>query len=242
MRFFMSSFSILLALVAFGPSQSIAREPGGGQGGGHSGGGQPSVQQHGPGNAAVLHNAGPNMGRATFVAPNLNRAAPGVLNVLPNAEVRVHPVFPIGVGIGAAVVAENWRYRSEGGRWWYWTPQNRWMWYGDNGQWSNYSDTANAYVVERPILQNPLPEENFSGGPITISNPTTNSVSLSYTLDGVAYTIAPGYNQDFREDRAWVIQFSRGTNLDQVQYGLQSGLYTFTRTNRGWELFRSELR
>jgi hypothetical protein len=49
-----------------------------------------------------------------------------------------------------------------------------------------------------------------------------------------------GYNQDFREDRAWVIQFSRGENLSQVQYGLQSGLYTFASTDQGWELYRSD--
>jgi hypothetical protein len=120
------------------------------------------------------------------------------------------------------------------------------MWYGDDGQWMDYradaySDAANAYVVARPILANSLPEANFSGGPIKITNPAANNVTLSYTLDGTAYTIPPGYSQDLREDRAWVIQFSRGANLNPVQYGLQSGLYSFTSTNQGWELYRSEL-
>ena len=49
-----------------------------------------------------------------------------------------------------------------------------------------------------------------SGGSITITNPATNFATLSYTLDGRAYTIPPGYRQELREDRAWVIQFSRG--------------------------------
>jgi hypothetical protein len=100
---------------------------------------------------------------------------------------------------------------------------------------ATYSNPTNAYVVNRPILA------NFSGGPITIDNPATNTATLSYTLDGNAYTIPPGYSQDLHEDRAWVIQFSRGTNLDQARYGLQSGLYSFTITDRGWELCRSEL-
>ena len=120
------------------------------------------------------------------------------------------------------------------------------MWYGDDGQWMDYradaySDAANAYVVARPILANQLPEANLSGGPIKITNPATNNVTLSYTLDGTAFTIPPGYSQDLREDRAWVIEFSRGANLNPVQYGLQSGLYSFTSTNQGWELHRSEL-
>ena len=105
------------------------------------------------------------------------------------------------------------------------------MWYGDDGRWLNY---GNAYVVQRPIL------ENFSGGPIKIVNPAKNGVTLNYTLDGNAFTIPPGYSQDLREDRAWVIQFSRGENLDQARYGLQSGVYTFARTDHGWELYRSE--
>ena len=81
----------------------------------------------------------------------------------------------------------------------------------------------------------------FSGGPITITNPATSKVTLSYTLDGNAYTIPPGYSQDLREDRAWVIQFTRGTNLDQARYGLPSGRYSFASTDHGWELYRSKL-
>ena len=68
------------------------------------------------------------------------------------------------------------------------------MWYGDDGQWIDYSantDVANEHVVERPILENPLPEADVSGGPITIVNPATNQETLSYTLDGTAYTIPP---------------------------------------------------
>jgi hypothetical protein len=66
-------------------------------------------------------------------------------------------------------------------------------------------------------------------------------VNLSYTLDGNAYTIPPGDSQDLREDRPWVIQFSRGTNLEQARYGLRSGVYSFTSTAYGWELYRSKL-
>ena len=133
-------------LVAIGPIQTMAENPGGDQGKGHPGSGQQGI-----GSSGAHHGAGPNLGR-----------------------------------------------------------------------------TEDA-------------EAKFSGGPITITNPATSKVTVSYTLDGNAYTIPPGYSQDVREDRAWVIQFSRGTNLEQARYGLQSGLYTFTSTDHGWELYRSEL-
>jgi hypothetical protein len=137
------------------------------------------------------------------------------------------PEYSLGHGEGR----DAWRYRWDNDRWWFYGPDNRWMWYGDDGQWVNY---GNAYVVQRPIM------ENFSGGPIKIINPAKNGVTLSYTLNGTVFTIRPGYSQDLREDQAWVIEFSRGENMDQAQYGLQTGVYTFTPTDHGWELYRSD--
>ena len=81
----------------------------------------------------------------------------------------------------------------------------------------------------------------FSGGPISIINPATNTTTLTYSLGGDAFTIPPGYRQNFHEDRAWAIRFSPGANRDEVQYRLHSGLYTFTDTNHGWELYHSKL-
>jgi hypothetical protein len=215
----MTSFAILLALVAFGPTATTAKEPGGG----HSSGGESRGVQQGGG-----YHADGGTGTRPGAGTNMQRPAGQEMNAHQNVGVQVSPQFPVGVGASGA--SDSWRYRSDNGRWWYWTPQNRWMWYGDNGQWTDYS--ANMYVVQRPIL------DNFSGSPITITNPATNGVSLNYTLDGVAYTIAPGSSQDFREDRAWVVQFSRGGNLDQARYGLTSGLYSFTGTEHGWELYK----
>jgi hypothetical protein len=248
MRFFTSSLAILLALVAFGPNQTMAKEPSGGQGKGHPGGGQPravqpsvaqpnaaqpsirqpSVVQHGTASTRPQREAGPNPGQTGAARTNGQQAADGQVNRQYSA------------GVGVQATPDSWRYRSDNGRWWYWTPQNRWMWFGDDGQWMDYraetySAPANAYVVQRPIVA------NFSGSPIRISNPATSGVTLSYTLDGNAYTIPPGYSQDLREDRAWVIEFNRGENLDPARYGLQAGLYTFTSTDHGWELYRSEL-
>ena len=80
-----------------------------------------------------------------------------------------------------------------------------------------------------------------SGGPISIINPAKNTATLSYSLGGDAFTIPPGYRQNFHEDRAWAIRFSPGANRDEVRYRLHTGLYTFTSTDHGWELYHSKL-
>jgi hypothetical protein len=138
-------------LVAFGPAQTMAEDPGRGQSKGHPGGGQQSIEQDGTGSTGIHHEAGPNLG-------------------------------------------------------------------------------ATKEAVAK-----------FSGGPITITNPAASKVTFSYTLDGNAYAIPPGYSQELREDRVWVIQFSRGTNLGQARYSLLPGMYSFTNTDHGWELYGSTL-
>jgi hypothetical protein len=97
------------------------------------------------------------------------------------------------------------------------------------------------YTVHRPIVENPLPPTYVSGGPITIVNPPSGSAALSYTLNGFPYTIQPGQKQELTADRSWVIEFSRGPNLDTARYSLLPGLYTFGGTNHGWELYRTPL-
>jgi hypothetical protein len=93
------------------------------------------------------------------------------------------------------------------------------------------------YVVQRPVLENPA----VSGLPIKITNPATNSATLSYLLNGTTYSIAPGYSQDLTQDRPWVITFSRGGSFGSGRYGLEPGLYTFTSTEHGWELYHTAL-
>jgi hypothetical protein len=81
----------------------------------------------------------------------------------------------------------------------------------------------------------------FSGLPIRITNPATNGVTLSYMLNGVTYSIAPGYSQDLTLDRSWVVNFSRGGNFGEARYGLEPGLYSFAPTDHGWELFHGAI-
>ena len=60
-------------------------------------------------------------------------------------------------------------------------------------------------------------------------------------LNDATYSIPPGYSQNLTLDRPWVISFSRGENLGEARYGLETGLYTFASTDHGWELYRGEV-
>jgi hypothetical protein len=239
MRCCITSFAILLALIAFSPTQTQAAEP---SAAGHGGSGPKGAGRGGEGgqhSAAVRVNGGPQGGdHSVGVGGNaaINPATRSNANGSAAQAERSHQTFdahnrPEYLG-GSGEGHDNWRYRWDNGRWLFWGVGNQWLWYGNDGQWQNY---GNAYVVQRPIMR------NFSGGLIQIDNPATNKQTLSYTLDGNPYTIAPGYSQSFPEDRAWVVQFSRGPNMEQARYGLQSGTYSFTSTGTGWELYRGEL-
>jgi hypothetical protein len=238
MRCFMTLFAIALVFVALDSTQALAAK---GSSSGRSGGQMQSNDHQNSGSSGSnAFNSGSNasggtgfnlgtgmnkgMNSGKYMGQGMNSSGMNSNKVF---DAKNKPEFSGGKGEGH----DSWRYRWDNGRWWFWGPGNRWMWYGDDGRWLDY---GNAYVVQRPILA------NFSGGPIKIVNPASNGVTLNYMLDGNAFTIPPGYSQDLREDRARVIQFSRGANLGQAQYGLQSGVYTFALTDHGWELYRSD--
>ena len=128
-----------------------------------------------------------------------------------------------GVGVGVGVY---------GGGGWYGNPYG----YGYGGNYGYYQP-ATPYVVQRPIIESPT----FSGLPIEIDNPASSSVTLSYVLNDVTYSIPPGYSQDLTLDRSWVISFNRGGNFGPARYGLEPGLYTFTNTDHGWELYHGAI-
>ncbi len=115
-------------------------------------------------------------------------------------------------------------------------------WNNSNWKWNSHPYYYNDYdyyyySAQRPIFENPL----FSGLPIKIVNPASNSVTLNYTLNGTVYPIPPGYSQTLVADRLWTIQFSRGAGFGDARYGLESGLYTFGNSDHGWELYRTAL-
>lgn len=78
-----------------------------------------------------------------------------------------------------------------------------------------------------------------TAAPIEIRNPS--SVTIKYRLNGTDYSMSPGQTQRFSADRAWVIEFDRGTG-GAARYSLTGGnLYRFTTASQGRELKRWEL-
>jgi hypothetical protein len=74
-----------------------------------------------------------------------------------------------------------------------------------------------------------------------VANPATNSATLSFHVDGTAYSIAPGETKEFDVSIPHVVQFDRGGSTGTARYALTSGIYTFTPTAQGWELYRRAL-
>jgi hypothetical protein len=74
-------------------------------------------------------------------------------------------------------------------------------------------------------------------GTIKLVCPKTAGGPLTYALNGLVYTIQPGYSQTFRDDRAWTLEFKRGGEGSEVaRYALKAGVYNFAVGASGWEL------
>lgn len=76
-------------------------------------------------------------------------------------------------------------------------------------------------------------------GPVRILNPASNEAALSFTVNGQRYSVPPGHHQDLPAAAGQVIEFHRGGNRGPARYSLQGGLYTFTPTDQGWELYHT---
>jgi hypothetical protein len=73
---------------------------------------------------------------------------------------------------------------------------------------------------------------------IRLLNPATNRSPVSYTLSGFAFAMRPGEKQDLQADQRWIIEFNRGDQFGVARYGLRPGIYRFTPTDKGWELYQ----
>lgn len=90
---------------------------------------------------------------------------------------------------------------------------------------------------DQEISVSPMSASDDPPPAIRIVNPPANRDAVSYTLNGFAFTIRPGEKQDLQGDRRWVIDFDRGGQFGKASYGLYPGVFTFTPSQRGWELY-----
>jgi len=91
---------------------------------------------------------------------------------------------------------------------------------------------SNSRTSPRLTPSPPLP-----GQEIKLRCPKAASGPLNYSLNGLVYTIYPGYSQTFSNDRLWMIAFQRGNESSEtVSYQLRSGVYFFVADAQGWNL------
>lgn len=170
------------------------------------------------------------------------KPAPGKLN-LPSTWDYVHG-FGM-VGLKALDRAQGWR-RHRG-----WTSDYSSVPAGYYTQSSGYyAAPANPVPQATSALpSNPPPElgpgairkidaafDDFRGAAVV--NPQTTGVMLSYILDGKQYSLPPGYFQELPMGRKFAIQFDRGGNFGQGKYSIGDGIFTFTPTAKGWEVYQ----
>ncbi len=74
---------------------------------------------------------------------------------------------------------------------------------------------------------------------IHVVNPAENQVSIGFAIDGEPYTLRPGQRLEFAQNAARAIQFDRGGQFGNGIYRLDSTVFTFTPTPRGWDLYQT---
>lgn len=105
--------------------------------------------------------------------------------------------------------------------------------YGSSYYYSSPSVTyVNPTVLAKPVAAPPAPTaEKIKIRMLAVTDGTVN-----YKLNGIAYTMQPGFAQSFPNDRSWTITFDDGTGRIETQ-ALPGGNYQFVKAPDGhWEL------
>jgi hypothetical protein len=74
---------------------------------------------------------------------------------------------------------------------------------------------------------------------IHIVNPARNQVPITFVIDGKPYTLDSGRRLELAPGTARSIRFDRGGRFGSGLYGLDALVFTFTPTQRGWELYQT---
>ena len=166
-------------------------------------------------------------------------AAAGTLTA--GGEARAQVRFSIG-GSGWSVgntpygYGNGWGYGYGGyGRGYYNPPVYRNYYYDDD------DDYVPQAVPQPTYRQAYTPAKPYSGPGVTVRNPAGSDVKLVYLLDDQReFEIAAGETQKLMEKRSYVVSFDRGGEHGTARYTISEGVYEFTVTNHGWELYRQK--
>ena len=132
----------------------------------------------------------------------------------------------------------SWRYGRYPFRFY---PAGYYVYYGGYygpGDYFGYYPGDQAFGYTNPDLypgliapRNPLPVTT-----ITLVNPDSNRVAISYTLNGESFVLPAGNQQDVNQ--ACTIVLDRGNGDGAVRYKLTAGVFMFVSVDGGWDLER----
>ena len=109
--------------------------------------------------------------------------------------------------------------------------------YGNYGG-SYYSD---GYYTQPGMSYSPTfqVQQAYDGPGVAIRNKT--DVELNFTVDDSRQmSIEPGETVRLAENARFTISFDRGSDFGSARYTVHEGLYEFTPTENGWELYRQK--
>jgi hypothetical protein len=113
--------------------------------------------------------------------------------------------------------------------------------YGYNPYYYNPPVRQNYYYYDDTPQQTYVPAQPYTGPGVMIRNPVGSKVKLLYLLDDATEgEIAAGESQKLTEKGSYIISFDRGGDHGSARYTITEGLYQFTMTDHGWELYRQK--
>jgi hypothetical protein len=99
----------------------------------------------------------------------------------------------------------------------------------------------NYYYYDDTPQQTYTPASPYSGPGVTVRNPAGSKVKLAYLLDDTQeQEIAAGETQKLTEKGSYIVSFDRGGKHGSARYTITEGVYQFTMTDHGWELYRQK--
>jgi hypothetical protein len=75
---------------------------------------------------------------------------------------------------------------------------------------------------------------------VAVINPVETGVTLQFLVDGQLKSLPCGSRLELAAAQPRVVDFDRGESFGRARYSLDDGLYTFTATEQGWELYGTE--
>jgi len=113
--------------------------------------------------------------------------------------------------------------------------------YGYGNNYGGYYDDGynNGYYVQPSQQFSYQVQSPYDGPGVAIRNKTDSAIS--FTLDDARrIRIEPGETQRLMDEGQFVVSFDRGSDFGPARYTIHEGLYEFTPTDHGWELYRQK--